>query len=81
VKWHATWRIPAPATDAHLVAIATGPGVTAPFWPTAKPYQPTSIEFTPYVLGVSGAVFVDTDANGRFTPPSRDSRSNPPSRD
>jgi hypothetical protein len=81
VKWHATWRIPAPATDAHLVAIATGPGVTAPFWPTAKPYQPTSIEFTPYVHGVSGAVFVDTDANGRFTPPSRDSRSNPPSRD
>jgi len=68
VKWTTKWRVPVPAHDAHLVAIATGPGVTAPFWPTAKPYQPTSIDFTPYVLGVSGAVFVDADGNGRFDP-------------
>ena len=66
VKWRATWRVPAPAHDAHLVAIATGPGVTAPFWPTAKPYQPTSIDFTAYVLGVSGAVLIDANGNGRF---------------
>jgi hypothetical protein len=66
VKWTATWRLPAPARDAHVVAIATGPGVTVPYWPTAKPYQPTSIEFAPYVIGVSGAVFVDADGNGRF---------------
>jgi hypothetical protein len=50
----------------HLVAVATGPGVAGPFWPTAKPYQPTSPDFTPYVLGVSGAVFVDADRSGRF---------------
>jgi hypothetical protein len=43
-----------------------GPGVLSPYWPTAKPYQPTSIEFTPYVMGVSGAIFVDADASGRF---------------
>lgn len=66
VKWEATWRLPSPPHDVHLVAIASGPGVTAPYWPTAKPYQPTSIEFTPYVLGVSGAVFVDADGSGRF---------------
>jgi hypothetical protein len=66
VKWDATWRLPIPAHDVHLVAIASGPGVTAPYWPTAKPYQPTSIEFTPYVLGVSGAIFVDADGSGRF---------------
>lgn len=58
VKWEGTWRLPAPAHGAHLVAVATGPGVTAAYWPTAKPYQPTSPDFTPYVLGVSGAVFV-----------------------
>ena len=66
VKWVATWRLPRPAHDVHLVAIADGPGITAPYWPTAKPYQPTSTEFTPYVLGLSGAVFVDADDSGRF---------------
>ncbi len=66
VKWEATWRLPTPAHDAHLVAVATGPGITAPYWPTAKPYQPTSTDFTPYVLGMSGAVFVDGDGSGRF---------------
>jgi hypothetical protein len=66
VKWEAAWRLPRPRHDVHLVAMATGPGVTAPYWPTAKPYQPTSIEFTPYVLGVTGAVFVDADGSGTF---------------
>ena len=66
MKWDATWRLPQPAHDVHLVAIADGPGIAAPYWPTAKPYQPTSIEFTPYVLGLSGAVFVDADGSGTF---------------
>lgn len=66
VKWDATWPLPRPAHDAHLVAIAEGPGIAAPYWPTAKPYQPSSIDFTPYVLGVSGAVFVDADGSGTF---------------
>jgi hypothetical protein len=66
LKWEGTWRVPKPPHDVHLVAIATGPGIAAPYWPTAKPYQPTSIQFTPYVLGLSGAVFVDADASGRF---------------
>jgi hypothetical protein len=66
VKWEKTWRLPAPDHDVHLVAVATGPGITAPYWPTAKPYQPTSPDFTPYVLGVSGAVFVDADGSGAF---------------
>ena len=39
-----------------------------PFWPTAKPYQPTSPDFTPYLLGISGAVFVDADGSGAFDP-------------
>lgn len=66
LKWEGTWRVPAPPHDVHLVAVAIGPGITAPFWPTAKPYQPTSPDFTPYVLGVSGAVFVDVDRSGGF---------------
>jgi hypothetical protein len=66
VKWESTWRLPRPSHDVHLVAIATGPGIAAPYWPTAKPYQPTSIAFTPYVMGLSGAVFVDADGSGAF---------------
>ena len=66
LKWEATWQLAAPAHDVHVVAVATGPGVTAPYWPTAKPYQPTSTHFTPYVLGMSGAVFVDGDGSGTF---------------
>jgi hypothetical protein len=66
VKWEASWRLQKPAHDVHLVAIATGPGITAPYWRTAKPYQPTSIDFTPHVLGLSGAVFVDADGSGKF---------------
>jgi hypothetical protein len=66
VKWEGTWTLPRPKHDVHLVAMAEGPGVAAPYWPTAKPYQPTSIEFTPRVLGVSGALFVDADGSGTF---------------
>ncbi len=66
VKWEATWRLPRTSHDVHLVAIADGPGIAAPYWPTAKPYQPTSMEFVPYVLGVTGAVFVDADGSGTF---------------
>ena len=70
MKWQATWRLPRPPHDVHLVAIATGPGVAAPYWPSAKPYQPVSIDFTSYVLGVSGAAFVDGDGSGDSTAPS-----------
>ena len=66
MKWEGLWRLPKPQHDVHLVAIASGPGVRAPYWPTAKPYQPTSIDFSPYVIGVSGAVFVDADGSGTF---------------
>ena len=66
LKWDATWRVPRPAHDVHLAAVAEGPGIEGPYWPTAKPYQPTSIEFVPYSMGLTGAVFVDADGNGRF---------------
>ncbi|HAH44882.1 MAG TPA: hypothetical protein DCM07_08480, partial [Planctomycetaceae bacterium] len=40
VKWQETWKLNLPSHDCFLVAIATGPGVTAPYWQFAKPYQP-----------------------------------------
>jgi hypothetical protein len=62
------WTLPCPAHDAHLVAVATGPGISGLYWPTAKPYQPLSPDFQPTNLGCSGAVWLDGDGDGRRTP-------------
>jgi hypothetical protein len=61
------WSLPKPAHDVHLVAIATGPGVSAPYWAIAKPYQSTSSEWNPRVIGSTNPVWVDADGDGRFT--------------
>jgi hypothetical protein len=67
-KFSENWQIPRPKHDVHLVAIALGQGVDGPFWATAKPYQPTSPDWQPYTLGVSGAVWFDADGDGGHTP-------------
>ena len=53
--------------DAWLVAVAQGSGVTAPHWPIARPYQPSSPQWKPYVLAVTGAVRLDRDGDGHFS--------------
>jgi hypothetical protein len=67
MKFQSEWNLPKPKHDAHLVAIATGPGVDGLYWKTAKPYQPTSPEWTSQVIGCSGAVWLDVDGDGRRT--------------
>src|SRR2546430_16350046 len=47
------WRAPRPAYDVPLVAIASGPPVTGPYWPIPKPYQPNSRVWEPRVLGAT----------------------------
>jgi len=69
VKWRSTWRLPRPKHDVHLVAVALGPGIDRPYWPTAKPYQPTSPDWEPHVLGISGAIWLDGDGDGRKISP------------
>ena len=64
VKWSGEWTLPRPKHDVHLVAIAVGPGIDGPWWRTAKPYQPTSPDWTPHSLACSGAVWLDVDGNG-----------------
>ena len=68
VLWSGGWDLPKPKHDVHLVAIAIGPAIEGLYWRTAKPYQPTSPEWTGSTLGASGAVWLDADANGRPTP-------------
>lgn len=67
VKWRGVWKVPRPAHDVHLVAIAIGPGIPAPYWPTRKPYQPTSPEVDLHTLACSGAVWLDGDGDGLKT--------------
>jgi hypothetical protein len=63
------WTIPKPANDCHLVAIATGPGVKEPYWPIARPYQPSSPKFEPRVIGSTNPVWIDADGDGTYTAP------------
>ena len=67
VKWQKTWTIPVTNQDVFLVAIATGPDPAKPFWPIAKPYQPTSTEWTARIIGSSGAIWIDGDGDGKRT--------------
>lgn len=67
VKADVHWTVGPFPNDVHLVAIATGPGVTLPFWETPRPYQPASKKFTPRILGATNPVWLDCDQDGRFT--------------
>lgn len=66
-KARITWTIARPKHDVHLVAIATGPGVTAPYWEIARPYQAASKIFNPRVVGSTNPIWIDGDGDGRFT--------------
>ncbi|MEN9574607.1 MAG: hypothetical protein RL514_2462 [Verrucomicrobiota bacterium] len=66
-KARVTFKLPRLKHDVHLVAIASGPGVTAPFWETPRPYQPSSKTFTPRALGATNPVWVDGDGDGKFS--------------
>jgi hypothetical protein len=66
-KARIAWRLPRPAHDVHLVAIARGPAVTAPYWSIPLPYQPTDRVRRPCVLGATNPVWLDADGDGKFT--------------
>ncbi len=67
VIWQGTWEMDRPSHDVFLAIIGTGPGIRQLYWPTPKPYQPTSTDWTPYSLGATGAVWIDGDGDGVFT--------------
>jgi len=55
--------------DAHIVAIATGPGPMKPYWETPRPYQPTSKTFAPLSIGATNPVWIDTNGDGKYESP------------
>jgi hypothetical protein len=62
-----TWTIPRPAHDVHLVAIAAGSAVMAPYWAIPRPYQPASPHWEGRVIGSTNPIWLDGDGDGRFT--------------
>jgi hypothetical protein len=68
-KARLSFRLPRPGHDVYLVAIASGPGITAPYWPVAPPYQPASSVWTPRMIGSTNPIRVDADADGVYTSP------------
>lgn len=67
LKFNKTWILPNPRHDMFLVAVAEGPGGNKPFWPVVKPFQPTSPNWVPRVIGSTGAIWVDADGDGQRT--------------
>jgi hypothetical protein len=68
-KARVEWSIPRPPHDVALVAVASGPGVTAPYWPIPRPYQPTSTAWEPRVFAVTNPIRVDADGDGSWSSP------------
>jgi hypothetical protein len=62
-------RFPKPKADTWYVLVADLPGVTNAYWSIARPYQPSSPEWIPAMVGVTNPVWLDADGDGRFTPP------------
>ncbi len=74
VKTDTVLRLPRPAQDGSLVAIATGPGVDAPYWPIPRPYQPSRPDWEPRVIGSTSPIYVDADGDGTYRSPRETAR-------
>ena len=68
-KARVEWSLPRPARDVTLVAVASGPGVTAPYWPISRPYQPSSTDWEPRVLAITNPIRIDADGDGSWSSP------------
>lgn len=64
-----TWTLPQLEKDAHVVALATGPAVIAPFWAMTRPYQPMTPKWQGRSIGLTNPVWLDADGDGQFTAP------------
>jgi hypothetical protein len=69
VKADISFVLERPRHDVWLVAVATGPGITAQYWPLSRPYQPTKAEWEPRVVGSTNVIWIDADGDGTFSSP------------
>ena len=62
-------RFPKPKADAWYVLVAEAPGVTNAYWSIARPYQPSSPEWKPTMLGATNPIYLDADQDGKYLSP------------
>lgn len=68
-------RFPKPKADTWYVLVADLPGVTNAYWSISRPYQPSSPEWNPAMIGITNPIWLDADGDGRFTPPRKTAES------
>ena len=66
-KWKAQWKLPRQKNDVYLVVVTEGRGDHLPYWPIVKPFQPISKSWRPYTMGSTGAVWIDSDGDGKIS--------------
>jgi hypothetical protein len=64
-------RFPKPKADAWYVLIAETPGVTQACWSIARPYQPSSPEWKPTMIGATNPIYLDSNNDGFYSSPHR----------
>ncbi|MCC5943057.1 MAG: PHP domain-containing protein [Balneolaceae bacterium] len=64
VKWRGSRTLDPLGHNSWITAIARGPGVEELYWPIGRPWQPDTPDWTPYVFGATGAVWLDEDGTG-----------------
>lgn len=64
-------RFPKPKADAWYVLVAESPGLTNAYWSIARPYQPSSPEWNPTMIGATNPIYLDGNNDGLYTAPRR----------
>ncbi len=62
-------RFAKPKADAWYVLIAETPGMTNAYWSIARPYQPSSPEWKPAMIGVTNPIYLDANGDGFYSAP------------
>ena len=62
-------RFPKPKADAWYVLVAELPGVTNAYWSVARPYQPSSPEWKPAMLGATNPIYLDANGDKLYSSP------------
>ena len=62
-------RFPKPKADAWYVLIAEAPGMTNAYWSIARPYQPSSPEWNPTMIGATNPIYLDANGDGLYSSP------------
>jgi hypothetical protein len=62
-------RFPKPKADSWYVLVAEIPGVTNAYWSIARPYQPSSSEWKPAMIGATNPIYLDANGDKLYSSP------------